>query len=144
MSENLNLSGEKFDVFDKLDDLLKYQNINKNSWFNIYYDKNNLSYWLYKIYFDKFIYKVTAFSIFCFVLYQLNSNNTQLVYLFCFSIFVLYIVSFFYFMLTNMSNVAKTGILNKEPNILDLDIDFDLENIFVEQEKQKLVKFLNK
>lgn len=43
-----------------------------------------------------------------------------------------------------MSNVAKTGILNKEPNILDLDIDFDLENIFVEQEKQKLVKFLNK
>lgn len=144
MSENLNLSGEKFDVFDKLDDLLKYQTINKNSWFNIYYDKNNLSYWLYKIFFDKFIYKVTAFSIFCSVLYQLNSNNTQLVYLFCFSIFVLYIVSFFYFMLTNMSNVAKTGILNKEPNILNLDIDFDLENIFVEQEKQKLVKFLNK
>jgi hypothetical protein len=144
MSENLNLSGEKFDVFDKLDDLLKYQTINKNSWFNIYYDKNNLSYWLYKIFFDKFIYKVTAFSIFCSVLYQLNSNNTQLVYLFCFSIFVLYIVSFFYFMLTNMSNVSKTGILNKEPNILDLDIDFDLENIFVEQEKQKLVDLLNK
>ena len=43
-----------------------------------------------------------------------------------------------------MSNVSKTGILNKEPNILDLDIDFDLENIFVEQEKQKLVDLLNK
>ena len=73
MSENLNLSGEKFDVFDKLDDLLKYQTINKNSWFNIYYDKNNLSYWLYKIFFDKFIYKATAFSILCILFFNLCS-----------------------------------------------------------------------
>ena len=43
-----------------------------------------------------------------------------------------------------MSNVAKTGIINKEPNILDLEMGFDLENIFVEQDKQKLVDLLNK
>lgn len=47
-------------------------------------------------------------------------------------------------MLTDMSNVAKTGILNKEPNISYLDMSFDLENIFVEREKQKLVDLLNK
>lgn len=94
MSENLDLSSETC-VFDKINSLSKYQNINKHGWFNIYYDKNNLSYWLYKFFFDKLIYKVTTFSIFCSILYQLNSSNTQLIYLFCFSIFVLYIVSFF-------------------------------------------------
>lgn len=143
MSENFNLSSEMC-VFDKLNSLLKYQIINRSSLFPIYCNKNNLSYYLYKIFFDKLIYKITIFYICFFVLYKLNSSYAQFYYLFYFALFVIYSVSFFYFMLTNMSNVAKTGILNKEPNILDLDIDFDLENIFVEQEKQKLVKFLNK
>lgn len=143
MSENFNLSSETC-VFDKLNSLLKYQIINRSSLFPIYCNKNNLSYYLYKIFFDKLIYKITIFYICFFVLYKLNSSYAQFYYLFYFALFVIYSVSFFYFMLTNMSNVAKTGILNKEPNILDLDIDFDLENIFVEQEKQKLVKFLNK
>lgn len=143
MSENFNLSSATC-VFDKLNSLLKYQIINRSSLFPIYCNKNNLSYYLYKIFFDKLIYKITIFYICFFVLYKLNSSYAQFYYLFYFALFVIYGVSFFYFMLTNMSNVAKTGILNKEPNILDLDIDFDLENIFVEQEKQKLVKFLNK
>lgn len=43
-----------------------------------------------------------------------------------------------------MSNIAKTGVFTKDPNIVDFDIYWNIENIFVEREKQKLVDLLNK
>ena len=147
MSENFNLSSATC-VFDKLNSLLKYQIINRSSLFPIYCNKNNLSYYLYKIFFDKLIYKIIAFSIFCFVCYNLNSSYAQLYYLFYFALFVIYCVSFFilffFFFFFDMSNIAKTGVFTKGPNIVDFDIYWNIENIFVEREKEKLVKFLNK
>lgn len=143
MSENFNLSSATC-VFDKLNSLLKYQIINRSSLFPIYCNRNNLSYYLYKIFFDKLIYKIIAFSIFCFVCYNLNSSYAQLYYLFYFALFVIYGVSFFYFIFFDMSNIAKTGVFTKDPNIVDFDIYWNIENIFVEQEKQKLVDLLNK
>lgn len=143
MSENFNLSSATC-VFDKLNSLLKYQIINRSSLFPIYCNKNNLSYYLYKIFFDKLIYKIIAFSIFCFVCYNLNSSYAQLYYLFYFALFVIYCVSFFILFFFDMSNIAKTGVFTKGPNIVDFDIYWNIENIFVEREKEKLVKFLNK
>ena len=81
-------------VFDKLNSLLKYQIINRSSLFPIYCNKNNLSYYLYKIFFDKLIYKITIFYIYFFVLYILN---IQFYYLFYFALLVIYGVSFFLF-----------------------------------------------
>lgn len=143
MSENFNLSSATC-VFDKLNGLLKYQIINRSSLFPIYCNKNNLSYYLYKIFFDKLIYKIIAFSIFCFVCYNLNSSYAQLYYLFYFALFIFYGFSFFYFIFVDMSHVAETGVLSKETNIIDLHMDWDIQNIFVEREKQKLVDLLNK
>lgn len=143
MSKNFNLSIETC-VFDKLNSLLKYQIINRSSLFPLYCNKNNLSYYLYKIFFDKLIYKITIFYICFFVLYKLNSSYAQFYYLFYFALFVIYCVSFFYFIFFDMSNIAKTGVFTKGPNIVDFDIYWNIENIFVEQEKQKLVDLLNK
>jgi hypothetical protein len=127
--------------------LLKYQTINRRSLFHIHcYNNNNLSFYLYKIFFDKLIYKITAFSIFNFVFYQLNNSNAQLFYFFYFALFVLYNISVFYFIFIDVSNVAKTGVFSKDHNIniMGFYIDSDIENIFIEQEKQKLVDFLKK
>lgn len=110
MSENFNLSSETC-VFDKLNSLLKYQIINRSSLFPIYCNKNNLSYFLYKIFFDKLIYKIIAFSIFCFIFNQLN--YAQLYYLFYFALFVIYGFSFCYFIFFDMSNIAETGVFQK-------------------------------
>ena len=141
MSENFNLSSETC-VFDKLNSLLKYQTINRSSLFPIYCNKNNLSYYFYKIFFDKLIYKIIAFSIFCFIFNQLN--YAQLYYLFYFALFVIYGFSFCYFIFFDMSNIAENGVFTKDSNIVDFDIYWNIENIFVEQEKQKLVDLLNK
>lgn len=43
-----------------------------------------------------------------------------------------------------MSNIAENGVFTKDPNTMDSDIYWNIENIFVEREKEKLVKFLNK
>ena len=120
MSENFNLSSETC-VFDKL---------------------NSLSYYFYKIFFDKLIYKIIAFSIFCFIFNQLN--YAQLYYLFYFALFVIYGFSFCYFIFFDMSNIAENSVFTKDSNIVDFDIYWNIENIFVEQEKQKLVDLLNK
>lgn len=124
--------------------MLKYQTINRRSLFHIHCYNNNLSFYLYKIFFDKLIYKITAFSIFNFVFYQLNNSNAQLFYFFYFALFVLYNISVFYFIFIDVSNIAKTGVFTKDHNIVDFDIYWNIENIFVEQEKQKLVDLLNK
>lgn len=102
--------------------MLKYQTINRRSLFHIHCYNNNLSFYLYKIFFDKLIYKITAFSIFNFVFYQLNNSNAQLFYFFYFALFVLYNISVFYFIFIDVSNIAKTGVFTKDHNIVYFDI----------------------
>ena len=53
-------------------------------------------------------------------------------------------MAFLSFIFVDMSHVAETGVLSKETNIIDLHMDWDIQNIFVEREKQKLVDLLNK
>ncbi len=78
--------------------------------------------------------------------YKLYNKLTyaQLYYLFYFALFIFYGFSFFYFIFVDMSHVAETGVLSKETNIIDLHMDWDIQNIFVEREKQKLVDLLDK
>ena len=60
-------------------------------------------------------------------------------------LFVIYGVSFFFILFFfDMSNIAKNGVFTKDSNIVDFDIYWNIENIFIEQEKQKLVDFLKK
>ena len=86
----------------------------------------------------KLLYFISIF----FVLYKLN---IQFYYLFYFALLVIYGVSFFFILFFfDMSNISKNGVFTKDSNIVDFDIYWNIENIFIEQEKQKLVDFLKK